>query len=384
MRKQFMAFTAALVTTVTSFGVCAANDDGVVLSATGQASAKATDGSTRKLDRRSPVNAGDTILTGADGKVQFRMKDGTVLALGENSEFAINQYSSKASGDKQDGAALKLVKGTLMQVSGSMDKSAYTLQTPVSTLGIRGTVFNIKVNADGSVTATVNDGAVVSASQQAVNSAQEAVAAAQTTFNAATAKVAAKQTRLKAMKADPDADPAAVAALEAEIANDQKAADTAEQALTQANQSLQEAVTANGGQLNAGEASNTGRDGTSQNTTPVTFTAATAAELAQKVAENNPKDAADIARDLSKAFPGEKQSIIEGAIKGAPGEESAIRTAADAGAAAGQGQGQGQGPGDTKPPGSNDPSQSTPIDQISKDSDSVTGSDTVEKPQSPP
>ncbi len=42
MRKQFMAFTAALVTTVTSFGVCAANDDGVVLSATGQASAKAT------------------------------------------------------------------------------------------------------------------------------------------------------------------------------------------------------------------------------------------------------------------------------------------------------------------------------------------------------
>jgi hypothetical protein len=259
MRKHILALVTSLVALVISAPSWATND-GVVLGATGQASAKGADGATRKLDRRSPISAGDTILTGADGKVQLRMKDGTVLALGENSEFAIKQYSTKASGDKQDGAALKLVKGTLMQVSGNMEKSAYTLETPVSTLGIRGTVFNIKINTDGSVTATVDSGAVATASSVAVSGAQQAVATAQTAYNTAVAKVNAKKARLAKLKADPDADPAAISALESEISSDQDDADTAGEALDTANADLQTAIEANGQQVGAGDAVNTGHE----------------------------------------------------------------------------------------------------------------------------
>jgi hypothetical protein len=375
MRKHILALVTSLVALVISAPSWATND-GVVLGATGQTSAKGADGATRKLDRRSPISAGDTILTGADGKVQLRMKDGTVLALGENSEFAIKHYTTKASGDKQDGAALKLVKGTLMQVSGNMEKSAYTLETPVSTLGIRGTVFNIQINTDGSVTATVADGAVATAASEAVAGAQQAVATAQTAFNAAVTAVNVKKARLAQLKADPDADPAAIAALESEITDAQDAADTAATALNTANADLQTAVEANGQTAGAGQALNTGTNGQTSSTTPVTFTAATPAELAGKVAADDPASAAEFVAQLILAYPDQADAITDAAVDAAPGQADAIREAAQ--------QAEADALGATPPPGSNDPSQQNNLTEQNQTQDSVSGTDTPENPVSAP
>jgi hypothetical protein len=161
MRKHMLGLVAVLAAFLLApTAAFALADAGVVLMAKGVATAKGADGVERKLDRKSAINVGDTLTTGAASDVSLRMKDGTVIALGADTQFAVNAYSSKQAGDAADSAALKLVKGSLMQVSGSMDKASYKLETPVSTLGIRGTIFQVVVNADGTVTCYVAQGQI--------------------------------------------------------------------------------------------------------------------------------------------------------------------------------------------------------------------------------
>jgi hypothetical protein len=341
MRKHIFGLAAGLfamiVSSTTSWA--AASDAGVVLAATGEATAKSADGATRKMDRRSPINVGDTLMTGTAATMQIRMKDGTVLALGEGSEFAVKSYSYKGAGDAKDSASLKLVKGTLMQVSGQMEKSAYSLETPVSTLGIRGTTFNISVNANGSVTATVNSGAVVSeAASAAVSEAKNAVA---TKLSAVTAA----QKALKSAKLLGNAE---------EISKAQAALDAAQGELKTAQTTLSEAKVAVQTEIAAGNAAVTTVNGVSTPAPLQTFTATTPAALAALVAANNPDDAAAFVAIMIASFPDQADAITSSATKAAPGAAAAIKaasvaavadaTTAAAAAAAAADQGQGTSP----------------------------------------
>ncbi len=162
MRRQILGLVAVMAAfLVAPLQALALADAGVVLAAQGAVSAKAPDGTVRVLERRGAVNVGDVLMTGADGKAQLRMKDGAVLSLGENSELAVAAYSHKAAGDDKDEAVLKMAKGALVQISGEMEKSAYRLETPVSTLGIRGTIFQVQFSLEtGELAIVVADGSV--------------------------------------------------------------------------------------------------------------------------------------------------------------------------------------------------------------------------------
>jgi hypothetical protein len=72
----------------------------------------------------------------------------------------VKAYSDDAAGDKKDEAVLSLVKGGLRTISGQIDKSAYTMETPTATLGIRGTVFDVYIKADGTTVVILREGAV--------------------------------------------------------------------------------------------------------------------------------------------------------------------------------------------------------------------------------
>lgn len=133
---------------------------GTVILVAGQAQATAADNITRDLNRRSAVYAGEQLSTGENGRLQLRMADGALISLGPNAAFLIKAYSQAAAGAKQDAAVLSLVHGGLRTITGSIDKSAYRLETPVSTLGIRGTVFDVYVLDDGTTTVVLRDGAV--------------------------------------------------------------------------------------------------------------------------------------------------------------------------------------------------------------------------------
>ncbi len=155
-------FLSGCLTVMSSVSAFAdkAPEAGIVVLSTGQATAQGADKTNRPLTRRSPVFVGDKLVTSADSQVQLRMKDGAMISLGPTTQFIIKAYSDDAKGDKKDAAVLSLVEGGLRTISGSIDKSAYKLETPVATLGIRGTVFDVYVAGDGTTTVVLREGAV--------------------------------------------------------------------------------------------------------------------------------------------------------------------------------------------------------------------------------
>lgn len=133
---------------------------GIVVMANGQVTALDADKGSRTLTRRSPVFVGDKLITQPNSQLQLRMKDGAMIAIGPDAEFIVKAYAYNASGDQKDSAVLSLVQGGLRTISGSIDKSAYRMETPSTTLGIRGTIFDVYVNSDGTTTVVLREGGV--------------------------------------------------------------------------------------------------------------------------------------------------------------------------------------------------------------------------------
>jgi len=119
----------------------AATEAGKVLSTRGEVSAAAADGQTRALKRGGVLFQGDTVITGADSFVRIRFSDGGSLHLRATTRFAISEYVFKEDG-KKDTSRFNLVAGGFRAVTGAIgrdNKAAYSVKTPVTTIGIRGT-----------------------------------------------------------------------------------------------------------------------------------------------------------------------------------------------------------------------------------------------------
>jgi len=89
------------------------------------------------------IYIGDTIKTGPNARLEMRMLDQGVITLGENSEFKIEDYLFDR--DKGVGkVVMNIVVGTFKAVSGrigEIQNSSFALNSPVATIGIRGTEF---------------------------------------------------------------------------------------------------------------------------------------------------------------------------------------------------------------------------------------------------
>lgn len=123
----------------------AAEKAGQVILARGDVVAKAAGGASRSLRRRSPVFSGETIVTGKDGRAQIRLTDGTLLALQEDTRFRIEDYHRDPQGEGKDERNFsRLLKGGFRTLTGAISKrnpDAYAVETPVATIGVRGTHY---------------------------------------------------------------------------------------------------------------------------------------------------------------------------------------------------------------------------------------------------
>jgi hypothetical protein len=94
-----------------------------------------------------PLQEGDVLRTGADGRMGVVLRDDTRLSLGPESEIQIDRFAfSPAEGRLALGA--KIGRGVVAFVSGSIAKlsnDAVRIETPVAILGVRGTQFLAKV-----------------------------------------------------------------------------------------------------------------------------------------------------------------------------------------------------------------------------------------------
>lgn len=89
--------------------------------------------------RGTEVDAGDRVITGANGMVQMTMVDNARLSLRPKTEFVIEQYGKSARGE--EGGLLNLIRGTLRTFTGAIaqaNREKFVMKTRVATVGIRG------------------------------------------------------------------------------------------------------------------------------------------------------------------------------------------------------------------------------------------------------
>ena len=106
------------------------------------------------------LRLGMRVVTGADGRAVLKFLDGQTVNLNPSSVFWIKNYRYAKDKPQDNRSSLELLKGGMRFISGAMSKEspeAIRIDTPVATLGIRGTEFTVAL---GSLCLMVHSGAV--------------------------------------------------------------------------------------------------------------------------------------------------------------------------------------------------------------------------------
>ena len=97
------------------------------------------------------VYQGDVVVTEADGRVGVNFVDGTSFNLSSNARMVLDEYVYAPNG-KSNSTSFNLTKGTFTFVAGNIAKTGdMKIDTPVATMGIRGTTPHIEISDDGAV-----------------------------------------------------------------------------------------------------------------------------------------------------------------------------------------------------------------------------------------
>ena len=98
-----------------------------------------------------PIYQGDIVATGADGKVGIAFADGTAFDLSSNARMAMTEFVYDPNSTSNT-TLLSLSKGTFTFVAGKIAKTGdMKIDTPVATMGIRGTTPHVEIMNDGTV-----------------------------------------------------------------------------------------------------------------------------------------------------------------------------------------------------------------------------------------
>jgi hypothetical protein len=136
--------------------------------AQGSVTDTAKDGSTRTLKDGDSVYPGDSFVLGPDSYLDLDLEDTGRILLRPNTTFQIASYHYEADAHDANGptdangqplikpqqpenAFFKLVKGGLRAIDGIIGKSEpqdYGVETPVATIGVRGTAFDVRYCGD--------------------------------------------------------------------------------------------------------------------------------------------------------------------------------------------------------------------------------------------
>ena len=109
-----------------------------------------------------PLAAGDDVFrndnvkTGPDSSTRLVFLDQTNLALGPVSQVVLDKFVFSDQPSTQ-AVGIGLTKGVFRFATGTLDKRAYDIRTPVAAVGVRGTILDIK-HANAVTVVTVVEG----------------------------------------------------------------------------------------------------------------------------------------------------------------------------------------------------------------------------------
>lgn len=128
----------------------------------GKVEAIAADGSRRTLTKGELVNSGERLETNK-GRVQIRFTDGSFISLQPNTVFGLDNYAFNKAKPEDGSLLFNFIRGSMRTVSGAIGKtnrSNYKVQTPVATIGIRGTGYAASQEPNGRLLLSVSNGVV--------------------------------------------------------------------------------------------------------------------------------------------------------------------------------------------------------------------------------
>lgn len=115
-------------------------------------------GAPRALSVGSEVFSNERVRTGAASTAQLLFLDKTSVSIGPQAELTLDRFVYNP--DRGTGqVVLDTVRGSFRFVTGSQNPNNYTIKTPVATLGIRGTIIDLLVQAGRTIVVLV-EGAV--------------------------------------------------------------------------------------------------------------------------------------------------------------------------------------------------------------------------------
>lgn len=98
------------------------------------------------------LEPGDRLETGADGRVDLRLSDGSLITLAADTAFRVEAYRHEEAGEAPGLGLFELSKGGFRAVTGALTTRPghrVEVRTPVATIGVRGTEFTGELNEDG-------------------------------------------------------------------------------------------------------------------------------------------------------------------------------------------------------------------------------------------
>lgn len=120
----------------------------------------AIDTTVRTLATGDGVQQNEAIEAAADGLGELVLKDNSKLAVGPGARVVLDKFvydPAKSTGT----VGIDLLKGAFRFVTGIADKTGYVLRTPVASITVRGTVFDVYVDgATGATLLLLHEGSV--------------------------------------------------------------------------------------------------------------------------------------------------------------------------------------------------------------------------------
>jgi hypothetical protein len=97
------------------------------------------------------VYRGDVIQTGADGALGITFADGSSFNVSKNARMEVNEFVYDPKG-QSNSSLVSLTKGTFTFIAGNVAHTGdMKVDTPVGTMGIRGTAPRVEILDDGTV-----------------------------------------------------------------------------------------------------------------------------------------------------------------------------------------------------------------------------------------
>jgi hypothetical protein len=136
----------------------AASEIGKATSIATQVTAEGS-GSVRELKVRAPVLEDELVRTNQTGIGEFEFLDRSRLAVGPNSAVKLDRFIYDTD-RRWTAVAIELTRGAFRYISARTSRTPLRIETPVATISLRGTTFDLFVADNGAICIAMINGGI--------------------------------------------------------------------------------------------------------------------------------------------------------------------------------------------------------------------------------